>query len=430
MRNLVILGIIILIIGCSARQPIQTTIYIPDMDLATYNDSFYKQGWQFLKAGNSDLAFKNFQQSSQTDDQIFVGFAYAFLLKKKFNFAMQNFQKALEINPDNINAALGMAALYEMTEKPRAAFDAYKNILGKNPEHMQAKIKYELIKSIETQKLLDQANEYKETNNVENYISFIRQAAYYSPDIIEIPIQAANYLYEQEKFKEAAEYYELIVEKSPNRQDVLQKLADIYEKLENYEQAVIYYRRLLSLKPGDEELTTRINHIKNKYYETGVPTKFKNIFFKDALFREDLAALLDNYFESYLTEMNAIIITDIDESFARDHILRVCANGIMKIRPDNTFDRFSIISRADFAVILKNLIDFLEKRGETLHYTPIDKLLDPMDVSPLHKDYQAIRFLVNVGVMKLDDFQQFSPTMPISPAEADASFKKIAISLK
>ena len=100
---------------------------------------------------------------------------------------------------------------------------------------------------------------------------------------------------------------------------MLLKLAALYEKKENFDLAMVTLDRLLALKPGDPFLEGEKKRIRDRFQELNLPEKFKKIFFKTEINREELAALIGYYFDRYI-EMDQApeIITDIDGSFARE----------------------------------------------------------------------------------------------------------------
>ena len=104
----------------------------------------------------------------------------------------------------------------------------------------------------------------------------------------------------------------------------------------------------------------------------------------------------------------------------------------MKLRPDHRFGRFENIkiTRDAFAVVINSLIMYLENSSCTLKFTPIEKIIEPTDVSPIHKNHQIIKFLINSQIMRLDAENKFNPTLNISPAEAFTSIKKILNSIE
>jgi hypothetical protein len=221
-------------------------------------------------------------------------------------------------------------------------------------------------------------------------------------------------------------YYEAVLEKEPHNEAVLLKLAAIYEKKEKFDLAIVTLDRLLALKPGDPFLEGEKKRIRDRFQEMALPEKFKRIFFKSEINREELAALIGFYFDRYI-EMDGPpeIITDIDGSFAREQIMKTATAGIMRSLPDHTFARFVTPDRARFAVTLQALIDYLRQKGHTLRFTPLAAAAVAADLSPLHKDHAVIAALLNSQVMALDPQGNFNPTQPVSPGDVITALKKI-----
>ncbi|MCK4835909.1 MAG: S-layer homology domain-containing protein [Candidatus Aminicenantes bacterium] len=421
---------IMILVGCGGVNRINQNINIPDLSESEFYDSPYVEGWEKLKAGKPGTAMDKFEQSNVEDEKLYIAFGYTFLLRDKLKLSRQNFEKALVINPNNIQAELGIATIYEISEDRENAFRIYSHLRAKYPENAWIKVRYEYIRSTQTENYLKKAAEHRSHNRNDAYIRSLEQAARYSNDIIEIKLKIADFYFETEELEKATHYYEKIIEKLPNKEEVLVNLAQAYEKMEKYDSALIVYKRILDLKPGDTDLMKKINDIKVKFYDSNLPTKFKNIFFKYYLNREDLAALVGHYFNRFLNlKSTPMIITDISGSFARRHIIKLCTLDIMKVRPDHRFGRFEDVTRSAFAMVLFSLKKYLQTAGYSMNTTPVDEIIEPVDISPLHKHYSIIKYLVNAQIMKLDSENRFNPTEEVSPSEALVSIRKLLNSI-
>jgi tetratricopeptide (TPR) repeat protein len=419
--------------GCGGVEQVNTDLVIPDMDHTQYSDSNYSAGWQKLREGNPDAAIEYFQKSSVVQEKLFVGYGYAFMAQNKLSLAQRNFEKALEANPENLQAQFGMATLHETTHEYDQAFLIYSRLRTKYPEHSWVKVRYDYLKSTRTQYFLKQADIYKSQQEFPAYTEALKSAIRYSPEMSDIKKELGDFLFQQEQFEPAAKYYEMILESSPNNQEVMMKLALVYEKLNKFDAAVLIYKRIQEFKPGDLKVINKINELKEKFYDWNLPVKFKNIFFKEEITREELAALIGYYFDKYLEQHTPVIITDISGSFAMEQIIRVCSLNIMSLRPDHSFGRFPKINRAQFAEVLNALIQYLENAGSghySIQFSPLDEVIEPADISPLHKLYNIIKFMVNSGIMKLDEEKNFNPTLNISPTHVLEALKKILNSIQ
>jgi len=430
MRWLLIFLLLVAFLACGGVKKVNLTVNIPELDSSQYYDPNYVEGWEKLRNGKPKLAFEYFKQSNLEDEKLYVAFGYTFLVQNRLKFAKKNFENALELNPNNIRAEIGLATVFEILNDSEKAYQIYSHLRAKYPENAWIKVRFEYIKSVETENHLLKAEKYKLEKNDQGYITALENAARFSAEIMDIKIKIADFYYEMEDYEKSSDYYEEIQEKLPYREDILYKLADGYEKMEKFDAALMIYQKLANLKPGDIDISNKVNDLKIKFYEMNLPVKFKNIFFKYHINREDLAAFISYYFDKYLSiESTPIIVTDIAGSFAKEHIIKLCTLKIMNIRPDHSFKRFKDITRASFAVVLNSLLEYLKMAGYFVRISPMDQVVEPADISPLHKNYKIIKFLINSQIMKLDSEDRFNPIMKISPNEALVSIRKILNSI-
>jgi tetratricopeptide (TPR) repeat protein len=430
MKAILLASLMVFAVACGGVKPVIVDFHLPAIERGVFIDSYFRQGWEQLQKGDSEAAYKSFQISEVRLDKKQAAFGYVFLARRKYSAAASQFAQALETNPDNFEASLGMAMIHEFEGKTAEAYRAYGALLLKAPEDAWIKLKYESIRSSATQGFLLEAEKAKDVDKAK-YIRALEQAAYFSPDMTAISLQIADYYYGENDWPRSQPYYEAALEKDPHDEAVLLKLAAIYEKKEKFELALVTLDRLLALKPGDPFLEAEKKRIRDRIQEMNLPEKFKKIFFKTEIDREELAAMIGFYFDRYLQMGGAPeIITDIDGSFAKEYIIKTCTTGIMHARPDHSFDRFATPDRATFALTLYSLIAYLKQKGYDLRFTPLAEPASSIDLSPLHKNYEAITFLLNSQVLALDAQGNFNPTQPVSPADVILALKKILNSIQ
>jgi len=425
MKAILPAALILLTIACGGVKPVTVDFHLPAIASDAFRDSYYRQGWEQLRQGDSEAAYRSFQLSVVSLDQKQAAFGYVFLARKKFSAAADQFASALETNPGNIEAGMGQAMILEFEGRTAEAYRAFGDLALKAPEDAWIKLKYESIRTSATQGHLLEAERLKTTDKAK-YIRELELAAFYSPDLVAITLQIADHYYDNGDGQRSLPHYEAVLEKEPHNEAVLLKLAEIYEKKENFDLAMVTLDRLLALKPGDPFLESEKKRVRERFQELTLPEKFKRIFFKPEINREELAALVGFYFDRHIALDGAPeIITDIDGSFAREQIIKTVTVGIMRARPDHTFQRFAAPDRAAFAATLNALIDYLKGRRRVLRFTPLTAAPVIADLSPLHKDFQGITFLINSQVLALDAQGNFNPTMAVSPADVIYALKKI-----
>ncbi len=425
MKAILPAALILLTIACGGVKPVKIDFHLPALQSGDFSDAYFRQGWDQLQKGDSNAAYKSFQLSEVRLDKKMAAFGYVFLARKKYSAAATQFTQALEKNPENLQAQMGMATIHEFEGDLAAAFKIYGKLLAWAQDDAWIKLRYEYIQSSATQRYLLEAEQAKNIDKAK-YIRALEQAAWFSPDMPAITLQIADHYYSENEWQRSLPFYEAVLEKDAHNEVVLLKLAAIYEKKGKFDMALITLDRLLAIKPGDPVLESEKKRIRDSFQEMNLPEKFKRIFFKTEINREELAALIGYYFEPFIQMDRAPeIITDIDGSFAREYIIKTCTSGIMGTRPDHTFDRFSTPDRATFAVILNSLINYLGKNSYTLRFTPAAARMAGADLSPLHKNYDTIAFLVNAQILPLDAENNFNPTLPVSPADVINALKKI-----
>ncbi|MBN2345618.1 MAG: tetratricopeptide repeat protein [Candidatus Aminicenantes bacterium] len=425
MKAILPAALVLLTVACGGVRPVTIDFHLPTLESGTFIDSYFRQGWEQLRNGDSEAAYRSFQLSEAPLDKKQAAFGYVFLARKKFSAAAAQFDQALEANPDNLEAGMGRAMVLELEGRMTEAYRAYGRLALQAPADAWINLKYESIRSSATQAHLLAAERARGVDKA-LYIRELEQAAFFSPDMTSIALQIADHYYDEQQWQRSQPYYEAVLEKEPHNEGVLLKLAALYEKRDKLDLALVTLDRLLETKPGDPVLEAEKQRLRERFQELTLPEKFKNIFFKSEINREELAALVGFYFDRYIRmEGPPVIITDIDGSFAREQIMKTVTAGIMRARPDHTFQRFAAPDRAAFAATLNALIAYLRSQAHMLRFAPPADSPVIADLSPLHKDFQGITFLVRAQILALDAEGRFNPTLTVSPADVIQSLKKI-----
>ncbi len=64
-----------------------------------------------------------------------------YYINKKFDEAMEQFVKALDLDPDNEQVLMSIGLIHEVHNEPEKAKEVYQKILKKNPENSAARDK-------------------------------------------------------------------------------------------------------------------------------------------------------------------------------------------------------------------------------------------------------------------------------------------------
>jgi len=424
--------VLLLCIACSQTpKPLFSPLplpEIPEMEMEGM-DTYYRQAWSLLLSGKPDMALAELKQSRSSERVVYTGFGYVYLVKKNFPLSEKNFRKALSLAQDDLMAQSGLGLLYEMTGENEKAFTCFKAVKTQYPDNAWIEIRYDRLRILMTEAHVNKAEAEKNSGNKDAYLNELEKAQYYSPEMVEIAQKIAARYQETGHPEKAINAYRQLLRKDPHNEFYLETLAQIYETLNAYDNALILYRRLLDLKPNDPQIHRKAAQVKKAFDESNWPIELKGIFFKEQLNREDTAALIGLYFPSILKEPQRLIISDISGSFAFKDIIRVCASGIMDVRPDHRFDRFGLLSRGQSALILDRLIKLAKEQGRILDFQPVMGYKPPADIPSTHRDYQTITSLLSIGIIELDDSNQFHPMDPVRPDELINALKKIEMTM-
>ncbi len=206
---------------------------------------FQEQNWQGAIA-----ACKNALESDSQNVKAYKILGNVLKVKGKKAEALGVYAKALTINPNSAPIYANLGSFYAEQKNWQQALDYYQQAVILDPSlagvyRNLAQVWEELGDSNQALECLCQAvNLEPETLTAQEYFSFGQE------------------LYQQGKIKEASIFYTHGVELNPQAESELGQLVKILEELEEWQQAVIYYHRLLAL--SDDSLEHQNTSDKNK----------------------------------------------------------------------------------------------------------------------------------------------------------------------
>ncbi len=161
--------------------------------------------------------------------------AYALRLNQNYNESISLYQKALEINKNNLEALKGISLCYKKTGNSNLAIKYYTQIKFAQP--FDKTVHYELG-----------VLEYERENYMASIKHFIN-AIKISPDYYDA-IYALGQSHEAIDELEMAEMiYLKIIENRPSYLMAYNRLANLYIKLNEYAKAIKYFREIISINP-------------------------------------------------------------------------------------------------------------------------------------------------------------------------------------
>jgi tetratricopeptide (TPR) repeat protein len=206
----------------------------------------------------------------------------------------------------------------------------------------------------------------------------------------------------------------------PNNREILKKYGEALFQAEQYTKSLEIYEKLLDLEPQSEEIKEKIETLKNRLGIFELPSQYNSIISREAVSREEIAALLSVQFKEILGEppTKPQIIIDIATSWASKFILHITSFKIMEVYPNHTFLPKKIVTRAEMAKILLQLINYLRKKGyRFIQQIPLE-MIQISDVPPDNYYYEPIIQMVSYDIMDLSAERSFNPDLPVSGTES------------
>ena len=188
--------------------------------------------------------------------------------------------------------------------------------------------------------------------------------------------------------------------------------ADLLARQQDFAGALEAYRGLLARDPADEAARQGDRSAREALETLSMPEEYRQIPDAARVTRADLAALLSVRVRALgrVAPGEPRVAVDIGGSWAREHVARVLALGIMDVYPNHTFQPGAMVRRVDLARAASRVLDRL---GVPRAGAPA-----PADMSRSHLDYDAVERALGAGLMGLGAHGAFEPWRPVSGREA------------
>jgi len=412
--------------SCVSYQPVKPSLYIEDLPQTvvtelTLDDRINtEEAWKKLRQDNGAKAQKILNRLGVESPAYYVGLGYAFFLLGEYQASEEKFKIALNYYPGMILIHLGLAQLYQKTGRENSAFAEYREVLKKDPEHSWAKKEYEALKTKKTEEALTEGLYFLDRGNQERSKEAFLRALYYSPDSTKAHLALAKIYKEEDQLQNALVHLKAASSNEKKNPEILKDYAEILLLTEQYAKSLDIYEQLLEMQPDNQDIQSRIENLKNRLGIFELPSQYHNIAYKEAISREEMAALLAVKFKETFeaTKSKPPIIIDISTSWASKFILTTTSFSILEIYPNHTFQPQKIITRAEMTEILLRLINLLKEKGHPLIQQFPPDIIQISDVSPDNYYHDPITQIISYQIMDLDAERAFRPEQPVSGQEA------------
>jgi tetratricopeptide (TPR) repeat protein len=381
-------------------------------DLAPGDAQRLRDGWDQLLAGRAASAEKTFLGLVERRPQAppaLAALAYARLRLGKLDAAAQGFEAALAREPGYVPALAGAGAIALRRAQLDEALELYRRAVAASPQDPRLRTRLADVKLKLTERSVAAARLAVEHGDVAEAERQYRLALGAAPELTGVRLELAELLVKHDRGTEAAE---LLAADEQGDRAVLLRLGELREQALDWDGALAAYQPLLARDGQDGEVARRVASVRAARELSQMPEEYRRIFDAPRLTRAELAALV-------VVKVTALarlpagqpgVAVDISGSWARDHILRALALGLMSVYPNHTFQPGAIVRRGDLASVVARVLDALQ-----LPAGPAPPLTD---MSPNNLFYAGAARVVSAGLMDLTPNGAFEPWRPVSGRDA------------
>jgi Tfp pilus assembly protein PilF len=425
-KILICLFILLFLWSCQIEQIPAPQVYVGALpqtkisELSLDQRIIIEEAWNDIKQGNGRRALNQISKLRPENPFYIIITAYAYFSFNDIQLAEQYFKTAIENNPEMIIAHLGLAQLYQKTQRDELAFTEYREVLKDEPDHTWAKPRYLEIKKEKTEATLQKARNLRKQGDLSSSEKTYLKTLYYSPESMEVHKALAEIYSEQNNYDSALIHLNTLLSLQPENAGFLKSYAEALFQEEEFKKSLEAYKKLKMLTPEDQEIENRIEQLKNRLGIFELPSQYNSIPSREAITKEDMAALLGIKFQKYIdkTSKEPPIIIDISTSWASEYILNLTSIDLLEIYPNHTFKPKKIVTRAELAEMIYRLITYLKKKGFSLVQQIPPQSIQLPDVPPNNFYYRPIIMSISYGILNTSMGGNFNPENPVSGQEA------------
>jgi tetratricopeptide (TPR) repeat protein len=175
--------------------------------------------------------------------------AYRALLTGQLEAAIDIYKSVMDKYPDNQTALFGLASAYQKNQQNDEAKRLYQELLAVAPNHKEALNNFLVLITREAPE--DALLQLQKMERV---------SPYFSP----IPAQIGMVYYRMGEYEQAERYLRKAISMTPDNLSYLYNLAIVSDHLNNHEQSISLYERLLNESKKGKTIPGSIEHIKER----------------------------------------------------------------------------------------------------------------------------------------------------------------------
>ena len=208
-----------------------------------------------LKKGEAGPALDFFFRAKEinpADASLHINIGAAYLVQKKYGQALTEYEEALKLAPDRIDALAPIAQVLAVQGNQKAGFERVQQQLARTRNKAEV---YQLLGQLS----VDQ-------HDYEKALSYLEKAVALKPDLFSAAHLIASTYMAQKKFDQAIAESEKIIQKNPMAIASYMLLGILHDLKQQYDQANRYYKKVLDL---DKNSALAANNLAWNYTQYG-----------------------------------------------------------------------------------------------------------------------------------------------------------------
>ena len=371
-----------------------------------------KDAWADVLVGDVPAALRGYEKLLRRRpglDAAEAGRAYAWLRAGRLEEAAAGFAGVLGRRPADLAVLIGAGSTAVRRGDLETALGIYRRAQAEAPDDALVRKRLAEVKLQVTERRMGLAQAALERGDTEEAAREYAAALEAAPEVAGVRLALAELLAGQGLLAEAV----AVLEEDPSgdRPVALRRAALLAEQ-GDFTGALSVYRGLLARDPGDEAARQGEKAARESLELMSMPEEYRLIPEAPRVTRAELAALVSVRVRALrrLPAGEPRVAVDIGGSWAREHVARVLALGLMDPYPNHTFQPGSMVRRVELARAAARALDRLG--------IPPAPAPAPADMSRSHLDYGAVERVLGAGLMALAESGGFEPWRPVTGREA------------
>jgi len=441
MRTLGVLALLVVVGACGPKAippPVVSVPKFPDFVRPVVPPELgnpaalagQNRGWSFLQVGDLTSAEREFGLALGNAATFYpaeAALGYLELARQDAVAALPHFDRALEWRHDYASALVGRGQALVALDRQPDALAAFEAAVAADPSLTDLKRRVEVLQFRGLEQNLTGAREAAQSGRLDEAVTAYNRAIASSPDSPFLYRELAVVERQHGDGDRALDHFRKALALDPTDATSLVQIGDMLDSRGDLEGATKAYADALAIESSGL-VETKLEALRARADLARLPEEYRAIDRAPQITRADLAALIGVRLARLLQESrprDAVVITDLRNSWAATWIIAVARDGAMEPYANHTFQPRTVVHRVDFAQAVDHLLESIAAinpaRAKSWQ-TPRARF---SDLSTSHLAYPAASAAVASGVMSVGPDNSFQPSRSVSGAEAVEAIGRI-----